>query len=51
MFRPAVLLATQIAPTAVPYNALSSCGFYIRASHGSLPHRAPDMLPVRFGQL
>jgi hypothetical protein len=27
------------------------CDFYVRASHGSLPHRAPDMLVVRTGQL
>ena len=27
------------------------CDFYVRASHGSLPHRAPDMLIVRTGQL
>ena len=31
--------------------APGSRGFYIRASHGSLPPRAPDMLTVRFGQL
>jgi hypothetical protein len=30
---------------------LGSRGFYIRASHGSLPYRAPDMLVVRIGQL
>jgi len=30
---------------------LGSRGFYIRAYHGSLPPRAPDMLTVRFGQL
>ena len=29
----------------------SGCDFYVRASHGSLPHRAPDMLVVRIGQL
>ena len=29
----------------------SGCDFYVRASHGSLPHRAPDMLIVRTGQL
>ena len=29
----------------------SGCDFYVRASHGSLPHRAPDMLVVRTGQL
>ena len=28
-----------------------SRGFYVRAYHGSLPPRAPDMLTVRFGQL
>jgi hypothetical protein len=28
-----------------------SCDFYIRASHDSLPHHAPDMLNVRIGQL
>jgi hypothetical protein len=50
MFRPADLLATPIAPTAVlPHWA--SRGFYVRAYHGSLPPRAPDMLTVRFGQL
>jgi hypothetical protein len=30
---------------------LGSCGFYVRASHGLLPPRAPDMLAVRIGQL
>ena len=30
---------------------LGSRDFYIRASHGSLPYRAPDMLVVRIGQL
>jgi hypothetical protein len=30
---------------------LGSRGFYIRAYHGSLPSRAPDMLTVRFGRL
>jgi hypothetical protein len=30
---------------------LGSRGFYVRAYHGSLPLRAPDMLIVRFGQL
>jgi hypothetical protein len=29
----------------------SGCDFYVRASHGSLPHLAPDMLVVRTGQL
>ena len=33
------------------FSALSSHGVYIRAPHGSLPPRAPDMLTVRFGQL
>jgi hypothetical protein len=28
-----------------------SCDFYIRASHDSFPHHAPDMLNVRIGQL
>ena len=28
-----------------------SRGFYVRASHGSLPPHAPDMLTVRIGQL
>jgi hypothetical protein len=49
MFRPAGLLATPIAPTAVI--PPGSRGFYVRAYHGSLPLRAPDMLTVRFGQL
>lgn len=31
--------------------APGSRGFYVRAPHGSLPPRAPDMLIVRFGQL
>jgi len=50
MFRPAGLLATQIAPTdtATPYG---SCDFSIRASRGLLPPHAPDMLAVRIGQL
>lgn len=30
---------------------LGSCDFYIRASHGSLPPHAPDMLNARIGQL
>ena len=30
---------------------LGSRGFYIRAPHGSLPYRAPDMLVARIGQL
>jgi len=30
---------------------LGSCDFYIRASHDSLPHHAPDILNVRTGQL
>jgi hypothetical protein len=50
MFKPADLLATQIAPIAV-LSALSSRDFYFRASHSSLPPCAPDMLTVRFGQL
>jgi hypothetical protein len=34
-----------------PSLLLSSCDFYIRASHDSLPHHAPDMLNARIGQL
>ena len=50
MFRPAGVLATQIAPTdtATPYG---SCDFSIRASRGLLPPHAPDMLAVRIGPL
>ena len=51
MFKPADLLATQVAPTAANISWLSSHGFFIRTPHGSLPPRAPDMLTVRFGQL
>ncbi len=51
MFKPADLLATQVAPTAANISWLSSRDFYIRTPHGSLPPRAPDMLTVRFGQL
>jgi hypothetical protein len=51
MFKPADLLATQIAPTAANISWLSSRDFYIRTPHGLLPPRAPDMLTARFGQL
>jgi hypothetical protein len=51
MFRPPDLFTTQVAPTAVTLSGLGSRGFYIRASHSSLPPRAPDMLVVRTGQL
>jgi len=33
------------------FSALSSHGFYVRASHGLLPPRASDMLTVRYEQL
>ncbi len=51
MFTPASLLATQVAPTAVPFRARGSRGFYVWAPHGSLPPRSPDMLGVRIEQL
>ncbi|SRR5713226_1889383 len=50
MFRPVSLLVTQLAPTAVVISQ-GSRDFYVRASHGSLPPHASDMLTVRFGQL
>ncbi len=49
IFRPADLLATQVAPTAV--FPLGSRGFYVRAYCGLLPPRTSDMLAVRIGQL
>jgi hypothetical protein len=49
MFRPADLLATQVAPTAVL--PLGSRGFYVRASCGLLPSCTSDMLAARIGQL
>jgi len=51
LFRPASLFATQVAPTAAPSRARGSHGFYVRAPHGSLPPRGPDMLGVRIEQL
>ena len=44
--RPPGLLTTQVAPTAALTSRLGSRDFYIRASHGSLPYCAPDMLVV-----
>jgi hypothetical protein len=40
-------------PWSLPpqFSLLGSCDFYVRASHGSLPPHAPDMLNVRIGQL
>jgi len=49
MFRPTGLLATPVAPTDI--SLCGSRGFSVRASHGLLPPRAPDMLTVRIGQL
>jgi hypothetical protein len=49
MFRPAGLLATQVAPPAV--FPLGSRGFYVRAYYGLFPPRTSDMLAVRSGQL
>lgn len=51
MFRPASLLATQVAPTPRPFQASGSHGFYFWAPHSSLPPRGPDMLAVRIEQL
>ena len=51
MFRPPVLLATPVAPTANSEWNLGSRGVYIRTTHGLLPPRAPDMIVVRTGQL
>ncbi len=51
MFRPAGLLAAQVVPTAPLLSTKGGRGFYIRAEHDSLPHRASDMLAVRIGQL
>ena len=50
MFKPADLLATQVAPTAVP-SVLGSRGFSFHAYFGLLPPRTVDMLTVRHGQL
>jgi hypothetical protein len=49
MCRPAGLLATQVAPTAVL--PLGSRGFSVRAYCGLFPLRTSDMLAVRIGQL
>ena len=49
MFRPTGLLATPVAPTDI--SLCGSRGFSVRASHGLLPPRAPDMLTVRIGPL
>ena len=49
MFRPAGVLATQVAPTAVV--PLSSRGFSVRAAPVLFPSQASDMLAVRIGQL
>jgi hypothetical protein len=46
IFRPPGLLITQVAPTEASYRCCVAVTFYIRAPHGSLPHRAPDMLVV-----
>jgi hypothetical protein len=51
MFRPASLLATQVAPTPRPFQASGSRGFYFWAPHSSLPPRGPDRLAVRIEQL
>jgi len=51
MFRPPGLLAPQVAPTDGSFRPRGSQGFYVRAPHGSLPPRAPDMLAVRTEQL
>ena len=51
MFRPAGLLAIQVAPTTRYPGTLGSHGFYVRAVHESSPSRASDMLAVRIGQL
>jgi len=50
MFRPAGLLATQVAPT-LSYYIPGSRGFYFRAEHVSSPSRVSDILTVRTGQL
>jgi hypothetical protein len=51
MFRPAGVLTTPVAPTATAHTAWQPWFFYVRASRGSLPPHAPDMLAVRIGQL
>src|SRR5260370_34931560 len=51
MFRPAGWLAAPVGPTAPLLPTKGGRGFYIRAEHDSLPHRASDMLAVRIGQL
>jgi hypothetical protein len=51
LFRPASLLATQVAPTAASSRTRGGRGFYIRAPRGSLPPHGPDMLGVRIEQL
>ena len=45
------LSPTPIALSRSNPNTPGSRGFSIRAPHGSLPPRAPDMLAVRIGQL
>ena len=48
MFKPLVLLATQIAPTLDTLSRAAG-DVYIRAERSSLPYCAPDMLIVRIG--
>ena len=50
MFRPTGVLATQIAPPATA-PLQGSRAFSLRASRGSLPPHALDMLAVRIGRL
>jgi hypothetical protein len=48
-FRPALLLSTQVAPADTSVDG--SRDVYFRASQGSLPSLASDMLVVRIGLL
>ncbi len=50
-FRPPVLLATQVAPTARALSPEGRRGFSIRAERASSPARASDMLAARTRQL
>ena len=51
IFRPALLLATLVAPTLTAQSPSSSRDVYFRAPRGLFPPHAPDILAVRTGQL
>jgi hypothetical protein len=46
MFRPLILLVSQVAPTAAFYRMAAET-LYVRAEHASLPPHASDMLATR----